>query len=77
MSKQITKQTWVLGYRLRYKKTLEAPNRIVVWDVRKNLEFITDKFSFEDCKIEMSYENSIKQEKLCGAKVILEVYVRE
>jgi hypothetical protein len=67
---------WVLAYRLRYKKTLEAPNRIVVWDVRKDIEYTTDRFSFKDCKIEMSYENGIKQEKWCGAKVILEVYVR-
>ena len=77
MSKQITKQKWVLGYRLRYKKTLDAPNRIVVWDMRKNIEYTTDKFSFEICKIEMSFGNSIKQEKYCGAKVILEVYIKE
>lgn len=77
MSKQITKPKWVLAYRLRYKKTLTAPNRLVVWDVREDYEYETDKFELVNCKIVMAYGNSIKQEKVCGAKLILEVYVRE
>lgn len=77
MSKQILKQKWILAYRLRYKKTLKAPNRLVVWDVRKNYEYETDRFELEGCKIVMAYGNSIKQEKLCGAKLILEVYIQE
>ena len=63
-----------LRYRLRYKKTLPEPNRIVVWDVEKNEEYTTDKFEFKGCTIKMAYGNSVKQEKTCGAKVILEVW---
>jgi len=77
MSNQILKTKWVLAYRLRYKKTLKAPNRLVVWDVRENYEYETDHFELEGCKIVMSYGNSIKQEKACGAKLILEVYIKE
>ena len=77
MSNQILKTKWVLAYRLRYKKTLKAPNRLVVWDVRENHEYETDHFELEGCKIVMAYGNSIKQEKSCGAKLILEVYVKE
>jgi len=64
-----------LRFRLRYKKTLKPPNRIVVWDVEKNKEYTTDRFELNDCTIKMAYENSIEQEKLCGAKVILEVWI--
>lgn len=77
MSKQVLKAKWVLAYRLRYKKTLTPPNRLVVWDVRENYEYETDHFELEGCKIVMAYGNSIKQEKACGAKLILEVYVKE
>ena len=73
VQKKITK--WILAYRLRYKKTLEEPNRLVVWDVRKGIEYNTDSFELEGCKIVMKYGNSIKQEKQCGAKLILEVYI--
>mgnify|MGYP006083728877 CR=1 FL=1 len=65
---------WVLAFRLRYKKTLEAPNRLVVWDMENDTEYETDKFEMEDCKIVVAYGNQIKQEKWCGAKMILEVY---
>ena len=51
MSNQILKTKWVLAYRLRYKKTLKAPNRLVVWDVRENYEYETDKFELVNCKI--------------------------
>lgn len=77
MSKQITKPKWTLAYRLRYKKTLPEPNRLVVWDVRKGTEYETDSFELEGCKIVMKYGNSIKQEKQCGAKLILEVYIQD
>ena len=35
------------------------------------------EFELENCKIKIKYENSIKQEKQCGAKMIIEIYVRE
>ena len=73
VQEKITK--WILAYRLRYKKTLKEPNRLVVWDVRKGIEYETDSFELEGCKIVMKYGNSIKQEKQCGAKLILEVYI--
>ena len=63
-----------LLYRIRYKKTLPEPKRIVVWDVENNREYVTDKFHMENCTVEMSYGNSIQQEKRCGAKVILEIF---
>lgn len=63
-----------LLYRIRYKKTLQEPKRIVVWDVENNREYVTDKFHMENCTVEMSYGNSIQQEKRCGAKVILEIF---
>ncbi len=63
-----------LLYRLRYKKTLEAPKKIVVWDVRNNKEYITSKFEMKGVNIKMKYGNSQKQEKVCGAMVILEVW---
>jgi hypothetical protein len=75
VQKKITK--WILAYRLRYKKTLPEPNRLVVWDVRKEVEYETDSFELEGCKIVMKYGNSIKQEKQCGAKLILEVYIQD
>jgi len=50
---------------------------LVVWDVRENYEYETDKFELVNCKIVMAYGNSIKQEKACGAKLILEVYQKE
>ena len=75
VQKKITK--WILAYRLRYKKTLPEPNRLVVWDVRKGIEYNTDSFELEGCKIVMKYGNSIKQEKQCGAKLILEVYIQD
>ena len=65
---------WTLTHRLRYKKTLEAPNRLVVWDMKDGSEYETDRFEMEDCKIVVAYGNQIKQEKWCGAKMILEVY---
>ena len=52
-----------LLYRIRYKKTLQEPKRIVVWDVENNREYVTDKFHMENCTVEMSYGNSIQQEK--------------
>ena len=29
---------WVLAYRARYNRWLKEPNRLVVWDVRNNVE---------------------------------------
>ena len=52
---------WTLTHRLRYKKTLEAPNRLVVWDMKDGSEYETDRFEMEDCKIVVAYGNQIKQ----------------
>ena len=67
---------WVLAYRARYNRWLKEPNRLVVWDVRNNVEKQMSEFELENCKIKIKYENSIKQEKQCGAKMIIEIYVR-
>ena len=64
-------------FRIRYKKTLPEPKRLVVWDTKKNKEYITDKFELKNCDIKMVYGNSKAQELLCGAKAILEVYKNE
>ena len=64
-------------FRLRYNKNLPEPNRLVVWDVKNDKEYTTSHFELDGCKIVMAYGNSIKQEKLCGAKLILEVYIKE
>jgi hypothetical protein len=44
---------------------------------RRGIEYETDSFELEGCKIVMKYGNSIKQEKQCGAKLILEVYIQD
>ena len=61
-------------YRIRYNRHLEEPNRLIVWDFKNNEEYYTDHFDMTDCTIRMQYENSIKQEKECGSKVILLVW---
>ena len=71
------KPEWVLAYRARYNRWLKEPNRLVVWDVRNNVEKQLSEFELENCKIKIKYENSIKQEKQCGAKMIIEIYVRK
>ena len=68
---------WVLAYRARYNRWLKEPNRLVVWDVRNNIEKQMSEFELDNCRIKIKYENSIKQEKQCGAKMIIEIYVRE
>jgi hypothetical protein len=35
------------------------------------------EFELDNCKIKIKYENSIKQEKQCGAKMIIEIYVKD
>ena len=60
-------------FRLRYNKNLPEPNRLVVWDVKNDREYTTSHFDLTGCRISMFYGNSIKQEKACGAKFILEV----
>ena len=64
-------------YRIRYKKTLHEPKRLVVWDMKKNEEYITDKFELKNCDIRMVFGNSKAQELKCKAKAILEVYKNE
>ena len=71
------KPEWILAYRARYNRWLKEPNRLVVWDVRNNVEKQMSDFELENCKIKIKYENSIKQEKQCGAKMIIEIYVRK
>jgi len=77
-SKEISDEmNWVLAYRARYNRWLKEPNRLVVWDVRNNVEKQMSKFELDNCKIKIKYGNSIKQEKECGAKMIIEIYVRK
>lgn len=64
-------------YRLRYNKNKPPPNRLIVWDVKNNKEYATDRFTLDNCTINMFYGNSKAQEKACGAKLILEVYKNE
>lgn len=61
-------------FRIRYNRFLEEPYRLIVWDVKNEKEYCTDHFDMTDCEIQMKYENSIKQEKQCGSKVILLVW---
>lgn len=71
------KPKWVLRYRARYNRWLKEPNRLIVWDVKENVETHMSKFELENCKIKIQYGNSIKQEKACKAKMIIEIYLRE
>ena len=64
-------------FRLRYNKNKPEPNRLIVWDIKNNNEYATDSFVLDNCTIKMFYGNSKAQEKLCGAKMILEVYKNE
>ena len=64
-------------FRLRYNRNLPEPNRLVVWDVKNNKEYTTSHFDLTGCRISMFYGNSIKQEKRCGAKLILEVWKQQ
>tara|TARA_B110001454_G_C12471284_1_gene330462 strand:+ start:113 stop:454 length:342 start_codon:yes stop_codon:yes gene_type:complete len=68
---------WVLRYRARYNRWLQEPNRLIVWDMQTNKEKQLSLFELENCKIRIKYENSIKQEKVCKAKMIIEIYVRD
>tara|TARA_R100000406_G_C3023422_1_gene101140 strand:- start:22 stop:243 length:222 start_codon:yes stop_codon:yes gene_type:complete len=61
-------------FRIRYKKTLPEPNRLVVWDVNQGTEYECSSFELKNCDIKMIYGNSKAQEIQCGAKAILEVY---
>jgi len=76
MSVQKLKPKWIRAYRLHYKKTLTAPNRIVVHDLRKGTVYTTDHFDLENCKITMAWENAVSDAKRCGAKVELNVWVK-
>ena len=69
----MTEQT-LPDYRIRYNRNLKEPNKLIVWDFKNNEEYNTDHFDMTDCTIRMQYENSIKQEKACGSKVILLVW---
>ena len=61
-------------FRLRYKKTAPEPNRLIVWDCVKNIEYATDRFELDNCNIRMHYGNAKSQEIKCGARMILEIY---
>ena len=61
-------------FRLRYNRNAPEPNRLIVWDIKNNKEYKTSHFDLDNCRISMYYGNSIKQEKTCGAKLILEVW---
>lgn len=65
-------------FRIRYKKTLKNTGKpIVVWDMKKDIEYTTDSFELSNCSIRMYFGNSIKQEKACGATTILEVFTSQ
>ena len=62
---------------LWYKKTLKKTGKpiIVQQGTGKNLiEYKTDKINVENCRIEMSFNNSHGNPKNCGATTVLYVY---
>lgn len=65
-------------YRIRYNKNLKSTGKpIIIWDVKKEIEYTTDCFELDNCKIQIVFGNSIKQEKACGATTILKVWANE
>jgi len=62
---------------LWYKKTLKQSGKpIIVQQGRgkKLKEFQVDSFKLDNCRIEMSFNNSVGNPKNCGATTVLYVY---
>ena len=47
---------WVLAYRARYNRWLKEPNRLVVWDVRNNVE---KQFPKDELLVQMGVEGYV------------------
>jgi len=57
--------------RIYYKKTLEEPNKLIVYDEETGETIITNKFTQDNCTVNVEYGNSQGAEKRCGAKAVM------